>query len=111
MPREGYVTIGVRGESNVIYNWMSFTRFRLAKFPNAADYNKLYIADDTKLTKGNATLPISLQNEDEIVGLQFDVVLPYVDEPWYKDSCLCVDGRVWLHAEECGDDHQVAADR
>ncbi len=79
MPREGYVTIGVRGESNVIYNWMSFTRFRLAKFPNAADYNKLYIADDTKLAKGNATLPISLQNEDEIVGLQFDVVLPYSD--------------------------------
>ena len=77
MPREGYVTIGVRGESNVIYNWMSFTRFRLAKFPNAADYNKLYIADDTNLSKGNATLPISLQNEDEIVGLQFDVVLPY----------------------------------
>ena len=79
MPKEGYVTIGVRGETNVIHNWMSFTRFRLAKFPNAADYNKLYIADDTKLTKGNATLPISLQNEDEIVGLQFDVVLPYSD--------------------------------
>ena len=79
MPKEGYVTIGVRGESNVIHNWMSFTRFRLAKFPNAADYNKLYIAEDTKLLKGNATLPISLQNEDEIVGLQFDVVLPYSD--------------------------------
>ena len=77
MAEEGPVTIGVRGETNVIHNWMSFTRFRLAKFPNAADYNKLYIADDTNLSKGNATLPISLQNEDEIVGLQFDVVLPY----------------------------------
>ena len=77
VPEEGPVTIGVRGESNVIYNWMSFTRFRLARFPNAADYNNLYIADNTNLSRGNAILPISLQNEDEIVGLQFDVILPY----------------------------------
>ena len=77
MPTEGYVNIGVRGESNVIYNWMSFTRFRLAKFPNAGDYNNLYIADNTELLKGNATLPISLMNEKDIVGVQFDVVLPY----------------------------------
>jgi hypothetical protein len=77
MPNDGYINIGVRGESNVIYNWMSFTRFRLAKFQNLGDHNNLYIADNTELLKGNATLPINLTNEESIVGVQFDVVLPY----------------------------------
>ena len=43
----------------------------------AVEHNSLYIAEGLRLstTKTNM-LPISLKNEDEIVGFQFDVVLP-----------------------------------
>ena len=41
------------------------------------EHNTIYIADGQRFstTKTNM-LPISLKNEDEIVGFQFDVVLP-----------------------------------
>jgi len=39
--------------------------------------NMLYIADGLRFSKSKTnTLPISMKNEDEIVGFQFDVVLP-----------------------------------
>ena len=90
---DGILTIGARGnhhvttDSLVTYTsegWFLATNFRLNYYgltepeqPIVEEHNSLYIADGLRLSKTKTNmLPISLQNEDVILGFQLDVVLP-----------------------------------
>ena len=51
-----YINIGVRGETSVIHNWMSFTRFRLAKFGTPGEEDPELVAPEgwtNLITNGN----------------------------------------------------------
>ena len=74
------IRIGIMHEDTYSTDWIIMDNFKLYFFGDNAveeEHNSLYIADGLRLstTKTNM-LPISLKNEDEIVGFQFDVVLP-----------------------------------
>ena len=90
---DGLLTIGARGNhpaaTDSLYNytsegWFLATNFRLNYYgmtepqvPVVNEDNILYIADGLRFSKNKTNqLPVSLKNEDQIVGFQLDVVLP-----------------------------------
>ena len=72
--------IGILHENWGYGDWIIMDNFKLyyyGEYPVEQKYNSLYIADGLRFSTSKTNmLPISLKNEDEIVGFQFDVVLP-----------------------------------
>ena len=72
--------IGILHENWGYGDWIIMDNFKLyyyGEYPVEQKNNSLYIADGQRFSTSKTNmLPISLQNDDEIVGFQFDVVLP-----------------------------------
>jgi len=74
------IRIGILHENFSSFDWIMMDNFKLFFYGDnyvEEEHNSLYIAEDQRFsTKKTNLLPISLKNKDEIVGFQFDVVLP-----------------------------------